>query len=70
VPVPKRYEIRLVGHLDEDASAALAYLSPISNGNVTVIDAELDQAGRHGLLERIRTLGIELLDIRQVRSRQ
>jgi hypothetical protein len=68
--VPKRYEIRLVGRLDEDASAELAYLAPLSNGNVTVIEAELDQAGLHGLLERIRTLGVELLDIRQVRGRQ
>jgi hypothetical protein len=68
--VPKRYEIRLVGHLDEEAAAALAYLSPIANGTVTIIEAELDQAGLHGLLERIRTLGIELLDVRQVRSRQ
>ena len=68
--MPKRYEIRLVGHLDEEAAAALAHLSPIDNGTVTIIEAELDQAGLHGLLERIRTLGIELLDIRQVRSRQ
>ena len=68
--MPKHYEIRLVGHLDEEAAAALAYLAPIDNGNVTVIEAELDQAGLHGLLERIRTLSIEILDIRQVRSRQ
>ena len=67
--MPKRYEIRLVGHLDEEAAAALAYLAPVSNSSVTIIEAELDQAGLHGLLERIRTLGIELLDIRQVRSR-
>ena len=68
--MPKRYEIRLVGHLDEEAAAALAHLAPIANGTVTIIEAELDQAGLHGLLERIRALGIELLDIRQVRSRQ
>jgi hypothetical protein len=33
---------------------------------VTILSAELDQAGLHGLLGRIEDLGLELLDMRLV----
>jgi hypothetical protein len=65
--VPNHYEIRVVGLLDEDAANALAGLDVVSDGTVSVIDADLDQAGLHGVLERIRSLDIELLEIRLVR---
>jgi hypothetical protein len=65
--VQRRYEIRIVGELDEKAAEAFAGFDRSSDGAVTILDADLDQAGLHGLLERIRTLGLELLDIRQIR---
>lgn len=68
--VQKRYEIRIVGELNAGAAAAFATFDVTSDGGVTTINAVLDQAGLHGLLERIRSLGIELLDIRQVRPRR
>ncbi len=68
--VQKRYEIRIVGELDAGPAAAFAPFEVTSGGGVTTINAVLDQAGLHGLLERIRSLGIELLDIRQVRARR
>ena len=66
----KRYEIRIVGELDTQSAGAFAGFDIASYGGVTVLNAELDQAGLHGLLERIRSLGLELLDVRQIRRRR
>jgi hypothetical protein len=63
-----RYEIRIAGRLDEAAAAAFGGLSVSARGGVTVIGGKLDQAGLHGVLERIRSLGLELVDVRRVRS--
>ena len=60
-------EIRIVGVLDARTAAEFAGLDLTSDGNTTKIYAELDQAGLHGLLERIRSLDLELREVRQVR---
>ena len=65
----KRYEIRVVGGLEEDAVDALAGYEVAFDGGVTMLYANLDNAGLHGLLERIRNLNLELLDVRQIRQR-
>ena len=61
-----RYEIRIAGRLDERATAAFAGLDVADRGSVTVIRGEFDQAGLHVLLDRVRALGLELMDIREV----
>lgn len=64
-----RYEIRIAGHLDEaTAAATFGGLNVSTRGGVTVISGELDQAGLHGVLERIRSLHLELVDARRARS--
>jgi len=63
-----RYEIRVAGQIDEAAAAAFAGLEVISHGPVTVVTGDLDQAGLHGLLERIRALGLDLMEARRVRG--
>jgi hypothetical protein len=68
--VLKRYEIRIVGELDAEAVDAFAGLDLAWDGQVTTLSSELDQAGLHGLLERIRSLGLELMDVRQIRQRR
>jgi hypothetical protein len=60
------YEIRITGQLDEASAAAFAGLEVASQGQVTVITGEFDQAALHGLLERIRLLGLDLVEARRV----
>ncbi len=62
-----RYEVRIAGRIDETATAALVGLTIVADGQVTVVSGEFDQAGLQGLLERIRMLGLELIEARRVR---
>jgi hypothetical protein len=64
------YEIRVAGRLDETTAAAFTGLDVTSRGEFTVISGEFDQAALHGLLERIRSLGLDLLEARRVRGTQ
>jgi hypothetical protein len=66
--VPPRYKIRIAGHLDKSTAAAFAGLNVTACGSVTVVGGEFDQASLHGLLERIRFLGLELIEVRRVRG--
>jgi hypothetical protein len=66
--VPARYEIRVAGQLDETAASMLAGLDVSTRGTVTIITGEFDQAALHGLFERIRSLGLELIEARRVRG--
>ena len=63
---PPTYEIRLAGQLDETRATAFAGLNVASHDQVTVITGEFDQAALHGLLERIRLLGLNLVEARRV----
>lgn len=64
--MPARYEIRITGQLSETETAAFDGLDVAVLTGVTVVRGEFDQAGLHGVLERIRTLGLELIDARRV----
>ncbi|MGX7678980.1 hypothetical protein ACSMXN_08775 [Jatrophihabitans sp. DSM 45814] len=61
------YEIRVVGSLGPAAQEAFADLDLQTEPTSTVLSGELDQAALHGLLDRVRALGLELVDIRRVR---
>jgi hypothetical protein len=65
---PPTYEIRIGGQLDEAAVTAFADLAVSGHGEVTVITGQFDQAALHGLLEMIRSLGLDLLEARRVRG--
>jgi len=60
------YEIRITGPLDETCAAAFAGLDVAFSGQVTIITGDFDQAALHGLLERIRLLGLDLVEARRV----
>jgi len=65
---PSAYEIRIAGRLDEATIIAFGGLEVKFHGQVTVISGEFDQAALHGLLERIRSLGLDLVEARRVRA--
>ena len=64
-----RYEILIAGEVDDRAADMLAGLDVSFDAGTATISGDLDQAALHGLLERIRTLGLELLEVRRVRRR-
>jgi hypothetical protein len=66
--VSSSYEIRIAGQLDETAAAAFEGLDVTASGDVTVVRGEFDQASLHGLLELIRSLGLDLVEARRVRG--
>jgi hypothetical protein len=60
------YEIRIAGQLDEATVTAFAGLDVTSRDQVTVITGQFDQAALHGLLEKIRLLGLDLVEARRI----
>lgn len=55
------YQIRVEGHIRKDWFEGLT-LTPTSAGE-TIIEGEFDQAALHGVLNRIRDLGLVLLSV-------
>src|SRR5947209_18287202 len=62
---PSVYRIRLAGHLDQHWSRWLGEVDLASedDGTTTLTAVVPDQAALHGLLSRIRDLGIPLLSL-------
>ena len=60
------YEIRVAHRLDDELAAVFEGLDVTAEGETTVIRGEMDQAALHGLLDRVRMLGLELLEARRV----
>ena len=62
------YEIRIAGQLDETTLGSLAGLDVSCHDGITVITGQFDQAALHGMLERIRSLRLDLLEARRIRG--
>jgi hypothetical protein len=64
---PLRYEIRVMGSLTDDDLGTLdgldAHVEPA--GTVLVGDVT-DRAALHGVLHRLRALGLELIEVRRL----
>lgn len=58
------YEIRVLGSLGPAALEAFDGMSVDVEPTTTVLSGNLDQADLHGLLDRVRALGLELVDVR------
>ncbi len=64
---PAQYEIRIEGILDERWTAWFEGLHVQSAGNQTVISGRLpDQPALHGVLAKIRDLGVCLISVRRL----
>ena len=69
--LPAHYEIRVEGVLDQRWAAWFGGLHVESDGAQTVISGLLtDQPALHGLLARIRDLGLCLISVRRLDTRQ
>ena len=63
-----RYEVRVRGHLGETCRCAFADLRVETRGKDTVVGGALDRSALHGVLTRIESLGLELLEVRRLRG--
>ena len=64
---PARYEIRVDGILDDRWADWFGALQVRRDGTQTVIAGRLpDQAALHGLLARVRDLGLSLISVHQL----
>jgi hypothetical protein len=66
-PAPARYEIRIEGVLDSHWAAWFEGLHLSNDGMQTLISGPLaDQPALHGLLAKIRDLGLCLISVRRL----
>jgi hypothetical protein len=65
---PARYELRVQGVLEPHWSAWFEGLRVTSDqpGQTTIAGPVVDQAALHGLLAKVRDLGLPLLSVRRV----
>ena len=66
------YEIRIKGHLDDRWAAWFGDLTITleDNGEALLTGPVVDQAALHGLLRKVRDLGMPLLSVTRVRPGQ
>ena len=69
---PRCYELRLQGHLDTRWAAWFDGLSLTheSDGTTVIHGSVVDQAALHGLLGKVRDLGLPLVSVNQVDPKQ
>lgn len=62
------YEIRVKNHLEKYWSTYFMgwSIENLENGEVLLTTANIDQAGLHGALNRIRDLNLTLLSVKQI----
>jgi len=71
-PEAGRYEIRLAGHLDAHWATWFDGLtvSRAADGTTVISGLVTDQAALHGLLQRVRDLGLPLVSVIRVEGDQ
>ena len=66
---PQLYEIRVAGHLSENWAARFEGLAMRHEPEGdTVLSGMLDQSALHGVLVRIRDLGLNLISVNRVEA--
>ena len=66
----KNYQIRIKGHLDNSWSDWFGNMTVLleNNGDTIVSGPVMDQAALHGLLKRVRDLGMPLISVNQIKK--
>jgi hypothetical protein len=69
---PELYEIRIEGHLDDRWTAWFGGLTLTreDNGETLLTGQVVDRAALHGLLRKVRDVGMPLLSVTRVRPGQ
>jgi hypothetical protein len=63
---PTTYEIHIKGHVPQDLMAELGDTTQVEVPAETVLLTDvIDQEGLHALIERLQSLGLELLELRR-----
>jgi hypothetical protein len=66
---PTGYEIRVKGRLSDSLSGAFEDFTASVKPAETVMRGEVrDQSELHGLLDRIQSLGLELIEVRRLEN--
>ena len=65
-PASARYLIRINGHLGAMFLSAFPALTWERQGHATVLTGVLDRPALHGVLAEIESLGLDLLEVRQL----
>jgi hypothetical protein len=66
--VVPNYEIRVRGRLSDTVLSSFEELDArLAAGETVLFGPVGDQAALHGLLDRVRALGLELLEVRRLR---
>ena len=67
-----RYEIRLKGHLDNRWASWFdgMTLTTNSDGTTTITGIVVDQSALHGLLQKVRDVGVPLISVTKVKTDQ
>jgi hypothetical protein len=61
------YEVRVTGQLGAEARDAFGGLTIQHQEAAAVLSGDLDQAALLGLIDRVRALDLELVEIRRIR---
>jgi hypothetical protein len=65
-PAAARYTIRINGHLGATLLSAFPAMAWERQGPETILTGTLDQPGLYGVLAEIESLGLDLLEVRQL----
>jgi hypothetical protein len=70
MPAPVQYQVRVLGRVGPAASEAFADFGVHVEPTATVLSGALDQAALHGLIARVRGLGLELVDVHRIHPKR
>jgi hypothetical protein len=69
-PGPALYTIRINGHLGATLLSAFPAMTPRRDGADTVLTGLLDRSALYGVLAEVDALGLNLLEVRQLKGGQ
>jgi hypothetical protein len=69
-PSPAWYAIQIRGHLGAAVLSAFPAMAPQPHGADTVLTGLLDRSALYGVLAEVEALGLDLVEVRQLRPQR